>query len=279
MTAMAEHDEILRFEGVSKTFGDHVIYENLDLAIRRGEVLTVLGRSGTGKSVMLRMMLGLLPADAGSIVFEGEDIVGKDEVALLPVRRAIGMVFQNSALFDSLTVFENIAYPLVERGQTDEETLRARVEEVLAMVDLPGIEDMLPADLSGGMRKRVALARAVAESPSLMLYDEPTTGLDPPNVRRICDLILSLRASLSLSSVVVTHDLPSAYRVSDRLALIADYRVALIDDVEPFRASTLPEVQSFLHAMDIDQPGEAVCRCRRGRTISAPASSCSSAWC
>jgi len=253
---MADHDIIMEFTGVSKAFGENVIYDDMDLAIRRGEVLTVLGRSGTGKSVMLRMMLGLLPADGGSIAFDGQDIVDLDEVGLLPIRRAIGMVFQNSALFDSLTVLENIAYPLIERGIEDEQVIAERVAEVLQMVGLPGIEDMLPADLSGGMRKRVALARAVAESPSLMLYDEPTTGLDPPNVRRICDLILALRSSLALSSVVVTHDLPSAYRVSDRLALIADHRVALIDDVQPFRDSAVPQVQSFLHAMDVDPTGE-----------------------
>lgn len=256
---MADHDIIMEFVGVSKAFGDNVIYDGLDLAIRRGEILTVLGRSGTGKSVMLRMMLGLLPADEGSILFDGQDVVELDEVGLLPVRRAIGMVFQNSALFDSLTVFENIAYPLIERGTDDEEgVITARVAEVLAMIGLPGIEDMLPADLSGGMRKRVALARAVAESPSLILYDEPTTGLDPPNVRRICDLIVALRQSLALSSVVVTHDLASAYRISDRLALVADNRIALIDDAAPFRGSEMPQVQSFLHAMDPDGLAEAL---------------------
>lgn len=249
-------ENLVQFQGVCKAFGDNVVYHDMDLEIRRGEVLTVMGRSGTGKSVMLRLLLGLMDVDAGHIILDGVDITELEERALQPVRRAIGMVFQNSALFDSLTVLENIAYPLIERGVVDEAVVAAHVAEALSMVGLPGIEDMLPADLSGGMRKRVALARAVAEQPKLMLYDEPTTGLDPPNVRRICDLVLSLRSSLSLTSVVVTHDLPAAYRVSDRLAMVAEKRIILADETQRFRRSQIPQVQEFLHAMDPELAGE-----------------------
>ena len=240
----------MRFEGVYKAFGKNVIYEDLNLVVRKGEVLTILGGSGTGKSVMLKMMLGLIDADRGRVHVLGEDITGWGDTQLLPVRRRIGMVFQNAALFDSLTVFENLAYPLVERGVSDEGVLRPRVAEVLAMVDLAGTEDVMPADLSGGMRKRIGLARAVVQSPEILLYDEPTTGLDPINVRRIDELILGLRARFGLTSIVVTHDLPSAYMLSDRLAMLARRQIVEVADAPRFRTSDVPEVRAFLDAMD-----------------------------
>jgi phospholipid/cholesterol/gamma-HCH transport system ATP-binding protein len=243
-------EEVVRFEGVYKAFGKNVIYEDLSLSIRKGEVLTILGGSGTGKSVMLKMMLGLLPWDRGRVFILGEDITGYDDARLLPVRRRIGMVFQNAALFDSLTVYQNLAYPLVERGIHDEAVVRPRVAEVLAMVDLAGTENMMPADLSGGMRKRIGLARAVVQSPEILLYDEPTTGLDPINVRRIDELILDLRKRLGLTSIVVTHDLPSAYMLSDRMAMLARKRIVEIAEKERFRRSDVPEVRAFLDAMD-----------------------------
>lgn len=250
-------DEVVRFEGVYKAFGKNVIYEDLNLSVKKGEVLTILGGSGTGKSVMLKMMLGLLPWDKGRVFVLGEDITGYDDARLLPVRRRIGMVFQNAALFDSLTVFENLAYPLVERGVLDEAVLRPRVAEVLRMVDLEGTEAMMPADLSGGMRKRIGLARAVVQSPEILLYDEPTTGLDPVNVRRIDELILDLRKRFGLTSIVVTHDLPSAYMLSDRMAMLAGKRIVEIADMEPFRHSDVPEVRAFLDAMDGHAPAAA----------------------
>jgi phospholipid/cholesterol/gamma-HCH transport system ATP-binding protein len=243
-------EDAVRFEGVYKAFGKNVIYEDLSLSVRKGEVLTILGGSGTGKSVMLKMMLGLIAWDAGRVAVLGEDITGYDDARLLPVRRRIGMVFQNAALFDSLTVFENLAYPLVERGILDEHVLRPRVAEVLRMVGLEGSEDTMPADLSGGMRKRVGLARAVVQSPEILLYDEPTTGLDPINVRRIDELILDLRRRFGLTSIVVTHDLPSAYLLSDRLAMLARKRIVAIAEKERFRQSDVPEVRDFLDAMD-----------------------------
>jgi phospholipid/cholesterol/gamma-HCH transport system ATP-binding protein len=242
-------DTVIRFEGVDKAFGANVIYEGLDLEVRRGEVLTILGGSGTGKSVMLKMMLGLIPWDGGRVVMFGHDITGHGDRELLPIRRRIGMVFQNAALFDSLTVAENLAYPLLERGLRDEAELRRRVRETLAMVDLPGTEDVMPAELSGGMRKRVGLARAVIQSPEILLFDEPTTGLDPINVRRIDELILSLRRKFGLTSIVVTHDLPSAFLLSDRVAMLARHRIVEVAPLSQFRASSVPEVRAFLDAM------------------------------
>jgi phospholipid/cholesterol/gamma-HCH transport system ATP-binding protein len=243
---------VVQFEGVHKAFGDNVIYEGLDLSVHKGEVLTILGASGSGKSVMLKMILGLLDWDAGRVIVFGEDITGKRDVELLPIRRRLGMVFQNAALFDSLTVFENLAYPLLERGITDQTTLAERVAKALAMVDLPGTEDMLPADLSGGMRKRVGLARAVVQSPEVLLFDEPTTGLDPINVRRIDELILGLRREFGLTSIVVTHDLPSAYMLSDRVAMLARKRIVEIAPLGEFRRSRVPEVRAFLDAMQVE---------------------------
>ena len=243
-------DEIvIELQDVDKAFGDNVIYEHLNLAVHKGEVLTILGGSGSGKSVMLKMMLGLLPWDGGRVVVLGEDLTGKSDAELLPVRRRMGMVFQNAALFDSLSVFDNLAYPLLERGIVDRSTLEQRVCKVLGMVDLPGTEEMLPADLSGGMRKRVGLARAVIQSPDILLFDEPTTGLDPINVRRIDELILGLRRELGLTSIVVTHDLPSAYMLSDRLAMLARRRIVEVAPLEQFRRSQVPEVRAFLDAM------------------------------
>ena len=247
---MSDSDAIV-FENVSKAFGPKVIYSGLDLRIRRGEVLTILGGSGSGKSVMLKMMLGLIAADAGRVLVNGSDLSELDDLGLQKVRRKVGMLFQGSALFDSMTVFDNVSYALVERGNYEEEALRARVREVLEMVGLPGTEDMMPNELSGGMKKRVALARAVAEVPDIVLYDEPTTGLDPMNVRRISELILRLRDELHVTSVVITHDLASAFFVSDRMAMLADHRILEIAETKRFRESSRPEVQEFLGAMDV----------------------------
>jgi phospholipid/cholesterol/gamma-HCH transport system ATP-binding protein len=243
-------EPVIRFEHVRKAFGSQQIYRDLTLDVRRGEILAVVGGSGAGKSVLLKMILGLLSWDAGKIFVDGEDITGRAEHDMPPIRRKVGMLFQNGALFDSLSVFDNIAYPLRERGTRDHDKLAARVTEVLQMVGLPGIEAKMPAELSGGMRKRVSLARAVAEVPKVLLYDEPTTGLDPVNVRRISELIIELRDQLQTTAIVVTHDLASAFMVSDRMAMIADGRVIAVDDTERFRGNPDPVVQEFLTAMD-----------------------------
>jgi phospholipid/cholesterol/gamma-HCH transport system ATP-binding protein len=260
-----QNDVVIRFEHVRKAFGRQQIFLDLSLDVRRGEIIALIGGSGCGKSVLLKMILGLLRWDAGAVYVDGEDITGRDEREMPPVRRKVGMVFQNGALFDSLDVFDNIAYPLRERGIHDRAKLSARVEEVLDMVGLPGIQAKMPAELSGGMRKRVSLARAVAEVPQVVLYDEPTTGLDPINVRRISELILDLRKKLDTTSVVVTHDLASAFMVSDRMAMIAQGRIVAVDVTERFRSIPNPIVQEFLTAMELNSSARA-----RARADEAP---------
>jgi phospholipid/cholesterol/gamma-HCH transport system ATP-binding protein len=242
---------VVRFADVHKAFGNHRVFEGLNLTVQEGEVLTLLGGSGSGKSVLLKMILGLMSWEKGSVFVDGEDISKFEEDDMLPVRRKVGMLFQNGALFDSLSVRENIAYPLRERGVRDEFVIATRAAEVLDMVGLPGIEEKMPAELSGGMRKRVALARAVAQAPKVLMYDEPTTGLDPINVRRISELILDLNQRLHVTSIVVTHDLASAYMVSDRLAMIAEKRVIAVAPPDELRRSPDPIVQQFLTAMDL----------------------------
>ena len=246
-----QHDVVIRFDNVRKAFGTQEVFRDLSLDIRRGEIIALVGSSGCGKSVLLKLILGLLKTDGGSLLVDGEDITGHDERKLLPIRRKIGMVFQNGALFDSLSVFDNIAYPLRERGMQSGEALRARVAEVLDMVGLPDIERKMPAELSGGMRKRVSLARALAEVPQVVLYDEPTTGLDPVNTRRISELIVELRDKLDTTSIVVTHDLASAYMITDRMAMVGEGRIIAVDSTIRFRRNTDPSVREFLTAMNL----------------------------
>lgn len=214
--------------GLTKRFDGQPVLRGVDLTVRSGESLTIIGGSGTGKSVLLRLIIGLLKPDAGEIRLEGIDIVPLRETELLRVRRRIGMVFQGSALFDSLSVGENVAFALREHTTSGEAEIAARVREALDLVGLGPIEGMDPADLSGGMKKRVAVARAIALPPSVLLYDEPTTGLDPTNVEKITDLILELKTKLGVTSVVVTHDMPSALKVSDRVAMLHQGRIAAV---------------------------------------------------
>jgi len=226
----------VELRGVWKAFDRLAVLRGVDLAIRAGESLTIMGGSGTGKSVLLRLIIGLMKPDAGQILLEGRDIVPLSERQLLAARRRIGMVFQNSALFDSLSVGENVAFALREHTDLDEAAVRARVEEALELVGLAGIQRKEPAELSGGMRKRVAIARAIALPPRILLYDEPTTGLDPANVDKITDLILELKTRMGVTSVVVTHDMPSAFKVSDRLAMLHQGRIAAVGTPEEVRA-------------------------------------------
>jgi phospholipid/cholesterol/gamma-HCH transport system ATP-binding protein len=239
-------------KGVDKSFGDLTVFRNLDLSVRRGETITVLGPSGAGKSVLLKLLIGLYKPDAGRILVDGVDVVPLGEGQLHAVRRKVGMLFQGAALFDSMTVGENIAYGLHEHFDWPPKRVAERVAECLEWVGLPGIESMRPADLSGGMKKRVGLARAIAPGPDVILYDEPTTGLDPSNTHRINELIVSLRQRLTVTSIVITHDIESALAVSDRVALVKARRIGVLVDVETARSWPPPELQAFVRGEEVD---------------------------
>ena len=240
---------LIEYQGVYKAFGKKKIYEDLDLEVRQGETLTIIGGSGTGKSVLLKCLIGLLYPDAGTVLFDGNDVTQMDEKGLRAVRKRVSMVFQGSALFDSLTVGENIAYPLRENmRELSEDEIQKRVAKKLELVNLAGIEAMKPSDLSGGMRKRVGLARAIATDPEVILWDEPTTGLDPISTRIIDELIISMKKTLGATSIVVTHDMDSAFRVSDRMAMLARRKIVESGTVSQMQASKNPDVRAFFDA-------------------------------
>jgi len=222
-----DQEPIISFREVDKAFGPKSVYEGLSLDVFRGETLTIIGRSGVGESVMLKLLIGLLESDQGSIVAFGDEVTTMGEKGLLGLRKRVAMLFQGGALFDSLTTAENIDYPMREHGWGTRAERSARVDEVLAQVGLPDplVRKRKPSELSGGMRKRVALARAIAMKPEVILYDEPTTGLDPVNVRRINGLILRLQRELGVTSLVVTHDMDTVFTVTNRLAMVKDKHI------------------------------------------------------
>ncbi len=245
-TGAGAPNPVIEFIGVKKAFGAKVIFEDATLAVYPGETLTILGGSGTGKSVLIKMLIGLLRHDGGSIKAFGQEVTGLDERGLLQIRTRIAMLFQSAALFDSLTVEQNIKYPLREHKWGTDAEMTDRVTEVLEMVGMPGSQKLKPSQLSGGMRKRVGLARAIAIQPEVILYDEPTTGLDPINVRRINGLILSLQARLGVTSIVVTHDMDSCFTVSDRIAMLYDRRIAFTGTADETQTCEIPYVREFI---------------------------------
>ncbi|MEX2389844.1 MAG: ATP-binding cassette domain-containing protein, partial [Phycisphaeraceae bacterium] len=209
-------DGLVRLVHVSKSFGPLHVLRDVNFSFERGKNTVILGPSGTGKSVLLKHIVGLLKPDQGEVYYRDQRVDQLTPSQLVEVRKDVGFLFQMSALFDSMTVGENVAFPLVEHSTKTAEARGARVEQVLEMVGLPGIQDKMPADLSGGQRKRVALARAVVLEPALVLYDEPTTGLDPIRADVINELILALNRKLGITSIVVTHDMASANKIADR---------------------------------------------------------------
>lgn len=237
---------IISFKNVSKSFGTNHVIKNLSLDINEGETITIIGGSGSGKSVLLKLLLGVLKPDSGSILFKGRDVTKMDEWEIVDVRKNIGMLFQGSALFDSLTVKENIAYPLREHFRYPIEKIKEIVKLKLDLVGLAGIQNMMPSDLSGGMKKRVGLARAIATDPSVILYDEPTTGLDPANTMRINRLIIELQRRLHVTSIVVTHDMTSAFLVSDRIALLYNRAIEFVGTPVDAKRSSNIVVQNFI---------------------------------
>jgi phospholipid/cholesterol/gamma-HCH transport system ATP-binding protein len=238
----------IRLEQVSKAFGAKVVLDRLDFEVASGDTVVVLGGSGTGKSVLLKHMIGLLRPDAGRVTVDGVDLASLGEREITTFRRRFGMAFQEGALFDSMTVFENVAFPLrrAKRGRAE---IEARVAECLASVHLEGAEGKLPAQLSGGMRRRVGFARAIALAPEILLFDEPTTGLDPVIKAVIDELIVELQQGLGSTAVVITHDLDSAFRIADRIALLHRGRIVAYAPPEEFRALDDARVQQFIRGL------------------------------
>jgi phospholipid/cholesterol/gamma-HCH transport system ATP-binding protein len=237
---------LFEIRGLAKSYGARQVLSGLDLDVGKGESLVVLGRSGTGKSVTLRLLVGLEPPDAGSIRFDGREIVGLSEEALLPIRRRVAMLFQGGALFDSMNVVDNLAYPLRQGEARSEEEIAGRVRELLEAVQLPGIEEKFPSDLSGGMKKRVALARALALSPEAVLFDEPTTGLDPMTSASIARLIREIQERFGTTSIIVTHDLALTHAVANRIAFLDQGRFRFVGTADEAARSADPLLSDFL---------------------------------
>lgn len=240
------NESLISVRGLVQTIGGQEILRGLDLEIRGGETLVLLGKSGGGKSVFLRHLIGLMRPLRGEIYFEGQEITSWTERQLEAVRTKIGMVFQDGALFDSMPVFDNVAFPLRERGERDEEVVRTKVNESLALVNMRGHEHKMPVNLSGGMRKRVALARAIISPPDVILYDEPTAGLDPIVSDSINRLIRQLQARLCVTSIVVTHDLTSTRHIADRVALLHEGRIHFLGTVADLEQVDDPVVRDFI---------------------------------
>ena len=237
---------MISIRNVTKNFGGKNVLNGLNLEIPRGETLVIMGRSGCGKSVLLKIITGLMSADAGEIWFDGMEISNLTRKKMNVLRRKIGMLFQSSALFDSMTVAENVAFMLDQHTDLDKQEMRKIVDEKLGLVDLEGVQDLRPAELSGGMRKRVGLARALAFNPEVIFYDEPTTGLDPVTCTEINQLIGDLHERLQVTSVVVTHDMHSAFSVATRMAMIHDGRQIAYGSPDEIINIDNPILQQFI---------------------------------
>jgi phospholipid/cholesterol/gamma-HCH transport system ATP-binding protein len=240
-------DAFIEVRGLHKAFGEQQILAGVDLDVERGETLVVVGRSGEGKSVLLKHLIGLMVPDEGSIRVDGDEIVGVKERKLSPIRKKMGVLFQDGALFDSMNVAENVAFPLIEKGIRKRSLLMKKVETALAMVDLTHHMEKMPIDISGGMRKRVALARAIITKPAAILYDEPTSGLDPIVSDSIDRLICRLQKRLGVTSIVVTHDMKSVFHIADRVAYLREGGIYFLGTPKEFRESKDSQIQDFVH--------------------------------
>ena len=242
---------MIEIKDLSKSFDNHKVLDHVNLTLPTGETTVIIGRSGCGKSVLLKHIIGLLKADAGRILVDGVDITRLSGRSLDDIRMKFGMLFQGAALFDSMTVAENVGFALREHTTMAAEAIQERVRECLSLVGLEQIEDLSPGELSGGMRKRVGLARAIAMHPEIIMYDEPTTGIDPIMGDTINNLIIALRDRLKATSLVVTHDMASAYKVADRIAMLYNGRIVEVGTPDQIRSTANPVVRQFIR-------GEAV---------------------
>lgn len=240
---------MIEVRDLKKGFGAHKVLDGVSFSIERGESVVIIGRSGCGKSVLLKQIIALARPDSGAVLVEGLDVSRLEERELLKVRRKFGMLFQSAALFDSLTVAENISFVLTRERQFSTKEIEEKVEEVLEVVELPGIQDKKPSELSGGMRKRVGLARAIIYKPEVVLYDEPTTGLDPVVSDSIDKLIIRVNERLKVTSIVVTHDTRSMRRVGDRIIMLANGKVYANGKPEDIFASADPLVHQFVNGI------------------------------
>jgi len=237
---------MIRVENIKKSFGAQTVLKDISFDVTEGESVAIIGSSGTGKSVLIKHLVGLLNPDAGKVFIEGENIVGMVERQLLRVRQKFGMLFQEAALFDSMDVFENIAFPLRRTGLTDVKEIKQRVEEVLGLVELSGTGEKLPSEISGGMKKRVGLARAIVHRPKIILYDEPTTGLDPVVSDIIDQLMMRVRDQYHVTSIVITHDMRCALRMGQRIIYLVEGKVYLDAPADEVFNSDDPLVSRFI---------------------------------
>ena len=241
---------MIKIKNVSKYFGAKAALKNINIEIGTGETLAIIGGSGSGKSTLLRLMIGLIKPSEGEIWIGDDEISKMDEKEITRVRLKMGMVFQYSALFDSMTVGDNVAFGLVEHTNLDKDKIQEIVREKLHQVGLDGVEDRMPNELSGGMKKRVSLARAIAFGPEIIFYDEPSSGLDPITTNRIDELIISTQKALNVTSIVVTHDMVSACKIADRIAMVYNGDLIAIDTVEKFKKIDDPRVKEFFRVVD-----------------------------
>ncbi len=238
---------MISVRGVWKHFGDNDVLKGLNLDLEEGETIVVIGQSGCGKSVLLKTIVGLLIPDEGEIILDDVSLKNVSKCELYKIRKKIGMVFQSSALFDSLSVWENVGLGLMEHSNIPRTEVRSIAQAKLELVGLVGVEDKYPAELSGGMKKRVGIARAIAMSPKFVFYDEPTTGLDPIIADRINNLILTLQEKLKIITIAVTHDMTSAYRIADRIAMLYDGKIIFDGSPEDIQNTDNPYVQQFIN--------------------------------
>lgn len=241
-----ENQIMIKIKDIHKSFGFKQVLAGVNLEVKKGETMVIIGQSGAGKSVLLKLIIGIMKPDHGEIYIDGTEITGLTEEQRLRLNRKFGMVFQGAALFDSMTVAENVAFGLERHLKLGQDEIRRIVRESLELVGLRGVENLMPHELSGGMKKRVGLARAIAYRPEIMLYDEPSTGIDPIRADAINEMINKFKKEMGMTSIVITHDMASAYRVADRIAMLYGGRIIEVGTPEEIRTSSNPIVQQFI---------------------------------